>query len=425
MMEGAAEKKKNDSVKILDNVCKAASIVILLFMLSVLIVSKTPANAYLPACFAPGSWLKKYLIPIFSSAAVGYLTNFIAIWMLFRPYEKHWILPQGVIPRNKKSFGHELGILIPQHLLQPEKISAQIGKVALGYLKDPHFAEKVRTYVKAFLERNGGKAAGFLVPYVQDLTVQVIRDNLTYENFRRFCQSVVRNFMTDADMRKKTVQGAVALFRELLPGFSADLQKMIASRVAESFRESHPVLSFFKDKFSGNSVEDEVKIFWKKGERELLDELEKGETQKKLAEYFARALQAGCAWILREENAAKIREFLNERRESIEKYAGDYLAEKIPAFADEILSGDGFWLMLEEKALPALQLYVVKQLRGESGTLLAKIDLPGKIENAVDGMDMRQLHHFVVQASNDNLTLLQVFGFVLGGVAGLLMALVL
>ena len=40
-------------------------------------------------------------------------------------------------------------------------------------------------------------------------------------------------------------------------------------------------------------------------------------------------------------------------------------------------------------------MYVVKQLRGDGDSLLTKIDLPGKIENAVDKMDMKQLHHFV------------------------------
>ena len=81
--------------------------------------------------------------------------------------------------------------------------------------------------------------------------------------------------------------------------------------------------------------------------------------------------------------------------------------------------------MLQEKALPALQMFVARQLRGDGDSLLAKIDLPGKIENAVEKMDMKQLHHFVVQASNDNLTVLQVLGFFLGGAAGVIMAFVL
>lgn len=424
-MEQNVEKKKTNIVKAVDLGCRVISCAVLLFMVLLLIVSKTPFGEQLPGWLAAGSFLRKYLIPVFSSAAVGYLTNAIAIWMLFKPYDKHWYWPQGVIPRQKKSFGRELGILIPQHLLQPEKISAKIGKVALQYLKDPLFVQNIRNYVKSFLDRNSGRLAGIVVPYVQDLTVQVIRDNLTRENFKTFCQAVVNKFTSDADTRAKTVRGVVTAFKDLLPQFSGELKKMVAARVAESFRKEHPILSWCKNTFSGSSVEDEVGNFWRQGEKELLEELEKKETQEKIAEYFTRALLMGKAWTEREENAAKIEQFLLERRKDAEKYAGEYLAEKIPAFADDILSRDSFWIMLQEKALPAFQLFVIRQLRGDGDTILAKFDIPGEIEKAVDGMDMEQLHHFVVQASNDNLTLLQVFGFFLGGAAGLILSFVL
>jgi len=423
-MESSVGKRVN-VVKALDCGCRIASCAVLLFMVVLLIVSRSPFGEKLPAWLAAGSFLRKYLIPILCSAAVGYLTNAIAIWMLFKPYEPHRFWPQGVIPRQKASFGRELGILIPQYLLQPEKISAQIGKVALEYLQDSSFGERIRDYVKSFLARHSDKLAHVVVPYVQKVTAEAIRDNLTRETFDRLCRMVVHNFMTDPDTRAKTVQGAVALFRDLLPEFSGELETMIARRVAEAFRREHPVLNLLKEKFSSTTVEDEVREFWRRSEEDLLEELEEEETQAKIAEFFSRALQKGKAWTERPENAGKIEEFLLERREAAERYAADYLAAKIPALADELLSGDAFWVMLQEKALPALQLYVVRQLRGDGDSLLKKIDIPKKIEDAVGRMDMAQLHRFVVQASNDNLTVLQVLGFFLGGAAGVIMSFVL
>ena len=64
--------------------------------------------------------------------------------------------------------------------------------------------------------------------------------------------------------------------------------------------------------------------------------------------------------------------------------------------------------MLQEKALPALQLYIVRLLRNDGENLLEKFEISKEIENAVGRMDMAQLHRFVVQASNDNLTVLRV-----------------
>ncbi len=417
-----AEKEKN-IVKIIDRGCQIASCSILFFMVVLLIVSRTSAGDHLPGWLAAGGAIRKYLLPILSSAAVGYLTNAIAIWMLFKPYEKHWFWPQGVIPGQKKSFGRELGILIPQHLLQPEKISAQIGKVALQYLQDPLFVQKIRVYVKSLLAKHSDKMAKVIVPYVQNLAIQALRDTMTREKFNQFCQMITQNFLTDADTRMKTVRGAVTLFKDLLPNFSSDLKNAIAERVAKAFKKEHPFLNWCKEIFSDSSVEDEVQEFWSKGEKELLASLEKKETQEKIAGYFSQALLMGKEWAERPQNFAKIDSFLYKKRQSAEKYVGDYLAEKIPVLADELLSQDKFWTMLQEKALPALQLYVVKQLRGDGNSLLAKVDIPGKIEDAIDKMNMAELHHFVVQASNDNLTLLQILGFFLGGVAGIIMAL--
>ena len=297
--------------------------------------------------------------------------------------------------------------------------------MALQYLKDPVFIEKIRAYVQSFLARRGDIIARTLVPYMQDLTVQAIRDAMTLEKFNRFCQAMTQKFLTDSAAREKTVRTAVEIFKELLPGFSADLKQVITAKIAESFRKEHPLVSWFKDNLSRNSVQDEVEDFWRNGERELLDNLEQQETQEKIAGYFARILQGCKEWTERQENAEKIERFLQEKQESVRQSVSTYLEAKIPVLADQLLGSDSFWIMLQEKALPGIQLYVVKQLRGDSDSLLARIDIPGKIENAVDNMDMEQLHHFVIQASNDNLTLLQIFGFVLGAAAGIIMSLVI
>ena len=58
------------------------------------------------------------LLPFFLSGAVGYLTNFIAVKMLFEPYDRsdrHWIRyitfglwKQGMIPANKNKIGEQM-----------------------------------------------------------------------------------------------------------------------------------------------------------------------------------------------------------------------------------------------------------------------------------------------------------------------------
>ena len=415
--------KNNRILKLLNSILMTASCLIATLIIVSLLLKWLPGTEALKDFCAAHAWLRRYLLPILASAAVGYLTNYIAIWMLFKPYEKHWFWPQGVIPRQKKNFGHELGILIPQHLLQPEKISSQIGKVALQYLKNPEFIRNVREKVNLLLLRHSDKISGAIVPYVQDIAIQAIRENITEERFHQFCRKIADHFLQDQEERQKTVAVVTEIIKQLLPGLSAEFKSVIAKKVSETFKREHPVLNFLNDWFGDKSVKAEVEEFWRKGEAELLETLGKPETREQIAGFIDRALHAGVNWAKDPKNAPVVREFIADKRRTAEEYIRNYLAERIPLLADEILGSDAFWTMLREKALPSLQLFVVKQLRGDSDSFLAKMDIPGRIEKSVCDMDVKELHRFVVQASNDNLTLLQVFGFFLGGIAGVVMAL--
>ena len=412
------------AVKLADCGCRIASWAIICLMVTLLILRHSPWETCLPGWLASGELFSQDLIPVLSSAAVGYLTNAIAIWMLFKPYEKHWFWPQGVIPSRKESFARELGILIPKHLLKPEKISHAVGKIALEYLRDPAFEEKVRSFVNRQLVSHNDEIAKLAGPFVQDFVSKTVRETMTPENFGRLCRFATQQFLADDDARKKTVDGAVALFRELLPDLSAELRKVVSEKVADSFRREHPILSWWKENMTSSSVGDEVEKFWDDGEKELMTALRQAETQKKIAGYLARALEMARDWAERPENAEKIESFLRDKRVSAEEYAASVLAEKLPELADEILRGELFWTLLREKGLPLLQLYVVTTLRDDSSGLLAKVDLPGTIRKAVNDMNMKELHKFVLQASNDNLTLLQIFGFFLGAIAGAVLAFV-
>ena len=70
----------------------------------------------------------------------------------------------------------------------------------------------------------------------------------------------------------------------------------LEGELADSFRREHPILSWFKETFSDDSVEDEVNNFWRRGERELLDELEKKETQEKIAEFVESLRKRGTSY---------------------------------------------------------------------------------------------------------------------------------
>ena len=68
-----------------------------------------------------------------------------------------------------------------------------------------------------------------------------------------------------------------------------------------------------------------------------------------------------------------------------------------------------------------LQQLIEQELTAHSEEVIARLDLSGRIERAVNALDPAEAHQLINQVSGRELTLLQVLGFFLGALAGLLM----
>lgn len=99
--------------------------------------------------------LKLILIPLIG-AFIGYITNYIAIKMLFRPYKPVYIfgfkLPftPGIIPKERKYIIESIANLVAQQLFTEEKIQK--------FLKDLNYEktleQKIDSFVEKFIEEN-------------------------------------------------------------------------------------------------------------------------------------------------------------------------------------------------------------------------------------------------------------------------------
>jgi len=64
-------------------------------------------------------------LPIVVGFAIGLVTNFIAILMMFRPHERRpWLFfwQQGLVPRERRALAESVGAAVGQELLSPEQI---------------------------------------------------------------------------------------------------------------------------------------------------------------------------------------------------------------------------------------------------------------------------------------------------------------
>lgn len=74
------------------------------------------------------------LVTIAVGAISGGITNAVAIWMLFHPYELRGVGPfklQGAIPKNKERLAKSIGKTVGERLLTPEDLSERLGAPAV------------------------------------------------------------------------------------------------------------------------------------------------------------------------------------------------------------------------------------------------------------------------------------------------------
>jgi uncharacterized membrane protein YheB (UPF0754 family) len=81
--------------------------------------------------------------PVLAGALIGFITNVLAIKMLFRPLEPRylfkWRLPftPGILPRNRKNLAISIGNMVERELITPEIVRERLGRddVRQGLLK--------------------------------------------------------------------------------------------------------------------------------------------------------------------------------------------------------------------------------------------------------------------------------------------------
>lgn len=140
---------------IVESVIRLASLATLLVMLPGKIVVSRIGWTY-PACLDA-------VVAVLVSAAVGYITNWIAIEMLFKPYEKNRCHPfslftfgywnQGLVPRNKDRIGVEMGRETERRLLNPEMIARELCALIPGMLRNRELTGRLAEGLKNLIVR--------------------------------------------------------------------------------------------------------------------------------------------------------------------------------------------------------------------------------------------------------------------------------
>lgn len=181
-------------------------------------------------------FISPYIVAPLVGGVIGYITNDIAIRMLFRPHTAKYVFgikvpfTPGIIPKEKGRIAEAIGGAISQNLMNQEVLER--------YLLSDEMTLKVRMSVEDFLniqKKNEESVADFLRHYISEEELQVIiasvNSNLTNQ---------VHSKLTDSEVGKNVahvvVEHVVDKMKamdptEILSGFAGGLGGLKAAAI--------------------------------------------------------------------------------------------------------------------------------------------------------------------------------------------------
>ena len=169
-----------------------------------------------------------YIIAPLLGGVIGYITNDIAIRMLFRPHKAKYVFgihipfTPGIIPKEKGRIAEAVGGVISENLMNKEVLER--------YLLSEDMIGKVRSAVEEFIatqQRNNEMVLQFLGHYLSkeeiDTIAQNINRSITKQTYEKLADSSVgekvAHIAIDHVAQKLTIDGA----QELLSGIGGAL----------------------------------------------------------------------------------------------------------------------------------------------------------------------------------------------------------
>lgn len=371
-----------------------------------------------------------FILAVLVSGAIGYFTNYIAIEMIFKPYEKsptHFFSiitlgfwQQGLVPRNKELIAVELGREIETKLLNPEKMAAELCETAIGILQNKTITDRLVEEAHQVYLENEEDILDFLYPWLETALADLLDKSLTSENVEIFFNEKIdpwlrredtRQFFADMMIRfvqnrsEQILDILKTQLRDLIRGFLA--KKALTSLVADSLAEGIV-----------NSIP------WSDLEWKLFDKMR----DKKTAE-FIRAELLQAVSLLRDRLAApqgrmELNRFLIGFKIDLKKMLGNWLRDSLPDILRSMAESPELKIQIGEKAVPAIQPRLENWLH-ENGKefIIDRLNIAGRVREAVDRQDIHQFHDMIQSLAAQHLNAIQILGYLLGAIIGAVQAL--
>lgn len=360
-------------------------------------------------------------------ALIGGFTNYLAIKMLFKPYNAvyigKWKVPftPGLIPKRRDEMADQMGKLVVNHLLTPESIKKKfindqflrdmtgiVQKEMETILQSEKSAEDI---LAAFGITDGQSKTEYRI----NLLIEQKYEKIISEYRGQPLKNVIPQGLLDKADEKIPAIGSMIL-QKGVDYFSSIEGKMRIQRMADDFvRERSGMLSNMLQMFMGNinladKIQPEiVRFLSNEGTTDLITTLLQKEWRKVL-EMEAAVIEEQ----LEKEQILSVLKNIVHRVINLE----NVFKKPISSFMDPYRT-----VLIEELAPKSVQM-LSDWLSGKTVMIMERLRLAEIVREQVSNFSVERLEDMVFSIIKSELAMITNLGFLLGGIIGLVQGII-
>nr|WGD70858.1 DUF445 family protein [Bacillus subtilis] len=366
-----------------------------------------------------------FIFMIVIGAAIGAVTNHLAIQMLFRPYKAYYLFGKrvpftpGLIPRRRDELAKQMGLMVVNHLLTPEGIKKRLVSDAAktqALRVGEQLIQKLslsEVTVKEALEKAGMKRP----EKAADAWISNWTDDKLNELFRQYGDQSLKELVpieVQEKLEEKIPMISGYILSRSVRYFESDEGKIRLGNMIDDFLKERGMLGSMVQMFLGNSsladrvLPEPLKFLRNEETNKLLSDLLKNEWGK-LREYtFNEADEKWNAKALifslkrRMLQAFSTAPFFNNTIGTLTvRYESELTQQMLPALLDKLLEG----------------------ISSNLESVLKRLRLEEIVKEQVDQFPVERLEEMVLSISKKEFKMITYLGGLLGGIIGAIQAL--
>lgn len=366
-----------------------------------------------------------FIFMIVIGAAIGAVTNHLAIQMLFRPYKAYYLFGKrvpftpGLIPRRRDELAKQMGLMVVNHLLTPEGIKKRLVSDAAktqALRVGEQLIQKLslsEVTVKEALEKAGMKRP----EKAADAWISSWTDDKLNELFRQYGDQSLKELVpieVQEKLEEKIPMISGYILSRSVRYFESDEGKIRLGNMIDDFLKERGMLGSMVQMFLGNSsladrvLPELLKFLRNEETNKLLSDLLKNEWGKLRVYTFNEADEKWNAKALifslkrRMLQAFSTAPFFNNTIGTLTvRYESELTQQMLPALLDKLLEG----------------------ISSNLESVLKRLRLEEIVKEQVDQFPVERLEEMVLSISKKEFKMITYLGGLLGGIIGAIQAL--